>query len=309
MKIIHYNITKKFPKVEPFAACIGYFDGFHVGHMALVNTTLEIARKKGVKSAVITFDPDPWVVIKHIENPIHLTTMNDRMEIAREKGIDYWIAITFDQHLAIQPHEVFTEVLAKTPLVSLISGFDFTYGFKGQGDTTTLKQESVGKFEVLEILPITDDGIKISTTRIGQLIDEGKIADANRILGRIYAISGIVVGGRHIGRKIGFPTANLSVDAEYRIPRIGVYAGRVEVEGIWHDAMISIGKNPTVTEEKSISVEAHLFDFDRDIYKMTVKFEFHQFIRDETKFASVEDLVATIREDEVACRAYFHGSH
>ena len=119
----------------------------------------------------------------------------------------------------------------------------------------------------------------------------------------------MVVGGRHIGRKIGYPTANLAVDPEYRIPRIGVYAGRVEVEGIWYDAMISIGKNPTVTEENSISVEANLFDFDRDIYEMTVKFEFHQFIRDEIKFASIADLVATIHEDEVACRAYFHGSH
>lgn len=309
MKIIHYNITKKFPTVEPFVACIGYFDGFHVGHMALVSATLKIARNKGIKSAVITFDPDPWVVIKHIEHPIHLTTMSDRMEIAREKGIDYWIAIKFDENLAIQPHEVFTDVIARTPLVTLVSGFDFTYGHKGQGNSATLKQESAGKFDVLEILPITDNGIKISTTRIGQLIEDGKIADANRLLGRIYALSGIVVGGRHIGRKIGYPTANLAVDSEYRIPRIGVYAGRVEVEGIWYDAMISVGKNPTVTEEKSISVEANLFDFDRDIYEMTVKFEFHQFIRDEIKFASIADLVATIHEDEVACRAYFHGSH
>ncbi len=309
MKIINYNITKKFPTVEPFAACIGYFDGFHVGHMALVDTTLDIAHKKGIKSAVITFDPDPWVVIKHIEHPIHLTTMNDRIAIAQEKGIDYWIAVHFDAHLASQPHEVFTEVLAKTPLVSLVSGFDFTYGDKGKGNTETLKQEAKGHFDVIEIMPVTDQGTKISSTRISTLIDEGKIAIANQLLGRIYAISGTVVGGRRIGRKIGYPTANLAVDSEYRIPRIGVYAGRVEVEGVWFDAMISVGKNPTVTEEKSISIEANLFDFDREIYGMSVKYEFHQYIRDETKFASVEDLVATIREDEVACRAFFHGSH
>lgn len=308
MKIIKYNILKKFPKIEPYAACIGYFDGFHIGHMALVDTTLNIARSKGIKSAVITFDPDPWVVIKHIANPIHLTTMNDRMEIAREKGIDYWIAIDFDEHLATQPHETFTAFLAKTPLMSLVTGFDFTYGYKGSGNVLTLKQESQGRFEMTEILPINDEGIKISTTRIGMLIDEGRIADANRLLGRTYAISGTIVGGRHIGRKMGFPTANLAVDVEYRIPRIGVYAGRVEVAGIWYDAMISIGKNPTVTEEKSISVEAHLFDFDRDIYTQNVKFEFHQYMRDEVKFANIEDLIATIREDEVACRAYFHGN-
>ncbi|MGB7594632.1 MAG: riboflavin biosynthesis protein RibF [Erysipelotrichaceae bacterium] len=308
MKIIHYNITKKFPVIQPYAACIGYFDGFHAGHMALVDTTLEIAHKKNIKSAVITFDPDPWVVLKHIEHPVHLTTMNDRMEIAREKGIDYWIAIHFDQHLAEQPHEVFTDMLAKTPLVSLVSGFDFTYGYKGSGNSQTLKQEGQGRFDVIEILPINDDGVKISTTRIGMLIDEGKIGDANRLLGRIYAISGTIVGGRRIGRKMGFPTANLAVDSEYRIPRIGVYAGRVEVEGVWYEAMISIGKNPTVTEETNISVEAHLFDFDREIYGMSVKFEFHQYMRDEIKFANIEDLVSTIREDEVACRAYFHGN-
>jgi riboflavin kinase/FMN adenylyltransferase len=308
MQVINYNIKEKFPTIKPFAACIGYFDGFHVGHMALVDATLDIAHRKGVKSAVITFDPDPWVVLKHIEHPIHLTTMADRMEIARSKGIDYWIAITFDQHLASQPHEVFIDLLAQTPLVSLVSGFDFTYGDKGKGNVQTLKTESQGRFDVLEILPINDEGQKISTTRIATLIEEGRIADANRLLGRIYTISGMVVGGRHIGRKIGFPTANIAVEAEYRIPRVGVYAGRVEVEGVWFEAMISIGKNPTVTDEKSISVEANLFDFDREIYGMTVKFEFHQYLRDEIKFARVEDLVATIREDEVACRAYFNGS-
>ncbi len=308
MEILHYSINEEFPKIEPYAACIGYFDGFHIGHMGLVDETLDIARRKGIKSAVITFDPDPWVVLKKISHPIHLTTMQDRMIIASQKGIDYWIAIQFDETLAHLPHEVFSDKLAATPLVALVSGFDFTYGDKGSGNVATLKQEAKGRFDVIEILPITYEGQKISTTRINQLIDEGKIADANRLLGRIYTLSGIVVGGRRIGRKMGFPTANLAVDSEYRIPRIGVYAGRVEVEGVWYDAMISVGSNPTVTQERSISIEANLFDFDRDIYDQTVKFEFHQYQRDEVKFSSLEELIATIREDEVACRAYLRGN-
>lgn len=307
MEIIHYNITQPFPLTDPFVACIGYFDGFHIGHMGLVDATLANAQKKNVKSAVITFDPDPWVVLRKMANPKHLTTMQDRMIIAQEKGIDYWIAITFDEYLAHQPHEAFTKILSDMPLRTLISGFDFTYGDKGKGNVATLKSEAAGRFDVIEILPITDEGQKISTTRIGLLIDEGKIATANRLLGRPYTISGIVVGGRRIGRKIGFPTANLAVDSEYRIPRTGVYAGRVLVDETWHEAMISVGNNPTVTDEQTVSIEANLFDFDRMIYDMPVKYEFHQYLRAEVKFSSVEELIATIREDEVACRAYFHG--
>ncbi len=307
MKKIACSIEEIYTDFEPFAACIGYFDGLHLGHLELINKTIQIANDRNILSAVITFDPDPWVVLKNIPNPKHLTTMQDRINLAEEIGIDYWISIRFDRQLAdLGSSEFVQKILLKMPLQALICGFDFNYGKMGKGNITSLIDEANGAFDVIEIPEVTYENLKISSTRIFECLKNGNVELAAKLLSRPYQLKGVVVGGKQIGRKIGFPTANLQLDEEYAIPRIGVYAGKVAVDGIWHKAMISIGKNPTVSENNEITIEANILDFDQILYGKTVQFSFLSYIRDEMKFSRFEELINQIRQDEKAVRSYFN---
>jgi len=306
MKKIACSIDDIYTGFEPFAACIGYFDGLHLGHLELINKTIQTAADRKILSAVITFDPDPWVVLKNIPNPQHLTTMQDRILLAEEMGIDYWIAIHFDRQLAdLSSFEFVTKILLKMPLKALICGFDFNYGKMGKGNIASMINESAGAFDVIEIPEVTYEDSKISSTRIFECLKNGDVELAAKLLARPYQLKGVVVGGKQIGRKIGFPTANLQLDQEYAIPRIGVYAGKVSVDGSWYKAMISIGKNPTVSEDNELTIEANILDFDQILYGKTVQFSFCSYIRDEMKFSRFEDLIDQIRQDEKSVRSYF----
>jgi len=306
MKKIACSIDDIYTGFEPFAACIGYFDGLHLGHLELINKTIQTADDRKILSAVITFDPDPWVVLKNIPNPQHLTTMQDRILLAEEMGIDYWIAIHFDRQLAdLSSFEFVAEILLKMPLKALICGFDFNYGKMGKGNIASMINEAAGAFDVIEIPEVTYEDSKISSTRIFECLKNGDVELAAKLLARPYLLKGVVVGGKQIGRKIGFPTANLQLDQEYAIPRIGVYAGKVSVDGSWYKAMISIGKNPTVSEDNELTIEANILDFDQILYGKTVQFAFCSYIRDEMKFSRFEDLIDQIRQDEKSVRSYF----
>jgi len=306
MKKIACSIDDIYTDLEPFAACIGYFDGLHLGHLELINKTIQSAADRKILSAVITFDPDPWVVLKNIPNPQHLTTMQDRILLAEELGIDYWIAIHFDRQLAdLTSNEFVDKILLKMPLKALICGFDFNYGKMGKGNITSMIKEADGAFDVIEIPEVTFENSKISSTRIFECLKTGDVELATKLLARPYLLKGVVVGGKQIGRKIGFPTANLQLDQEYAIPRIGVYAGKVSVDGTWYKAMISIGKNPTVSEDNELTIEANILDFDQILYGKTVQFAFLSYIRDEMKFSRFEYLIDQIRQDEKAVRSYF----
>jgi len=165
--------------------------------------------------------------------------------------------------------------------------------------------EAAGAFDVIEIPEVTYEDSKISSTRIFECLKNGDVELAAKLLARPYLLKGVVVGGKQIGRKIGFPTANLQLDQEYAIPRIGVYAGKVSVDGSWYKAMISIGKNPTVSEDNELTIEANILDFDQILYGKTVQFAFCSYIRDEMKFSRFEDLIDQIRQDEKSVRSYF----
>ena len=285
---------------EPVVACIGYFDGFHIGHQTLFNKTIALAKHKNLKSALITFDPDPWVVLKGLHNIHHVTTLRDRKQYAQDKGFDCWITLQFDIHMSRLSPDDFLALLIRNKIAHLVCGYDFRFGDKGSGDAVYLKSQNNLPVSILEEFDYMDQ--KVSTTRIIEALREGNMALSHRLLGKHYKITGIIVHGKRIGTQIGFPTANLKVDQEYVIPRMGVYAGLVKVDGVQHPAMISIGYNPTVKDDDSVSIEGHLFDYANNLYGRELDFTFIEYLRPEMKFNSLEALIIQLKQDDINAR-------
>ncbi len=305
MKQVVLSLDYKDKIHEPIVACMGYFDGFHVGHMALIDQVKTQAAKDQAKTAMISFHPDPWVVVKNQSNVTHLTTLSDRKELAQAAGIDYWIIIQFTKELSVlSPKQFVDEMLCELPLTTLVVGFDFRFGHKGEGDASFLKA-NYQCFDTIVVNQVSDDHNKISTTRIGVAITQGDVDEAMRLLGRAYSIKGIVVHGQKKGREIGFPTANVDCSVEYLMPRSGVYIGAATIKGHTYQAMINVGHNPTFNTKNNLSIEAHLLDFDQDIYGQEIRVHFYLRVRDEMKFASIQELIDQMNEDYFTTRHFF----
>ncbi len=298
LKLSHEDLVVN----EKMAACIGYFDGFHLGHQSLFNKTLTIAKQKSLRSALISFDPDPWVILHGVPNANHLTTIEDRKILAEKLGFDVWISINFDKKMASLTPEEFINKLKSINIQELVCGFDFKFGSKGTGTIETLQDAQSDDFKIHIISEYKVDNEKVSSTRIKIALKNGNMELVKQLLGRYYQLNGIVVGGKQIGRKIGYPTANLQVNSEYVLPKMGVYAGYVTIDSLRYQAMISIGLNPTVKDDRIVSIEAHIFDFDKDIYNKNVNFVYVQYLRPELKFNSLNGLIAQLKEDEKECR-------
>lgn len=281
---------------EPIVACIGYFDGMHIGHAELVRKTLVKANQLGIKSSLITFEPDPWCVLKGMCNLPHLTSMQERIAIGEQFGLQDWIVIEFDTELASLPYLAFeSEILAKLNVQCLICGFDYHYGAKGEGSITTLKQQDFFDVEVVEAVLYKEQ--KISSTRIEKLIEAGDIADLNNLLGRPFSISGKVTSGKAFGRSYGYPTANCKLDYNYILPKNGVYIGYTFYKGKNYRSMINVGHNPSFNYTEKVSVEAFLLDFNEDMYEQEISIIFIKRLRDEMKFNSSDELVSQIDKD------------
>lgn len=283
------------PALDPSVACIGYFDGMHKGHQELLNLSLKIAKTKKLKSAVITFDPDPWSVFYPEKKLQHLFTLEDKIHFAKKKGFDCFYILEFTKAFASNPTDAFHKILANMQVQHLICGFDFRYAYKNSGNIHTLMEQSY--FDVFVVDSVNDQSIKISSSRIEPLVCQGQVLKANRLLGYIYSIQGTIVKGFQRGSKIlGIPTANLNAKIEYVQPVVGVYAGFVSVDHLLYGAMINIGNNPTF-ENKFQTIEANLFDFDQDIYGKEVRFFFFDKIRDEKKFSGAKELKEQLLQD------------
>lgn len=288
-------------KCEKMAACIGYFDGMHVGHQKLVETTIQASKAKGIKSGCITFEPDPWCVLKNMTNIPHITSMREREEIGEKAGLDYWIIFSFTKELANLPTNEFENLLKDLNVQTLICGFDFTYGEKGKGNVQTLKKQH--DFDVIQVDAVTFDGEKISSTRIEKEIQNGNMPLVSSLLGRNYVLSGHVVNGNNLGHTYGFPTANLKLHYNSILPKKGVYIGYADVMGKRYRAMMNVGHNPTFNYQENISIEAYLVDFDGVLYEEEMKLEFVEFIRDEKKFASKDELINQLKCDVKKAKA------
>lgn len=296
MRIITIGINTTLVRKIRLCACIGYFDGMHLGHQKLIERTLEMAKEKDCESALITFDPDPWVTIRNDQDVRHITTLRQRINLAVQAGIDNIIILQFTKEMAgLHPDVFLHDILGKLDLQGLVCGFDFHYGAKGAGSAQSLIDTA--PFEVAVVDAVKDDKGKISSTRISECIINGQMEEAAAMLGRYFTIEGNIIHGRSNGTSMGFPTANIDYSSEYILPKNGVYACFVNVDQKRYKAMVNAGHNPTIAYTERISLEAHLIGFSGDLYGKMVSIEFIEYIREEKKFRSRENLIMQLEQD------------
>lgn len=296
------QIDAEFPET---AVTIGKFDGVHLGHQALISDLVETAEEHGIASVVVTFDrhPDALLNPSAVRQPI--TGPIQKQFLIREAGADGLLTLPFDESLAkLSPEEFVRQVLVEALKARwVLVGQSFRFGADGAGDVETLKTlgERFG-FKVRVVAPVEVDGEIVSTTLIREYMDKGDVVRASKLLGRPHLTTGVIEHGLKIGRSIGFPTANMSRDAEGYLPLDGVYAGWLYADDERYPAALSVGINETFQAVPRL-IEAHVIDRnDIDLYDKVVSLEYVDFVRPAAKFDGVESLVAEINRDLAKCR-------
>lgn len=303
MEIIH-SLEQLHKFSVPCVVALGTFDGLHRGHLEIIGAAKEQAQKTDAKLAVFTFSNHPFACFKSDKVPPTLITSAQKQELLQRLGVDVLIDIPFDASVANLEPETFLQKLQKIGYSSLVVGSNFTYGIRGAGNVTTLAASAheLG-FELVVRSLVSDGATVISSTVIRRLIAEGNVAEANKMLGRCYSLTGIVAHGNERGRILGFPTANIELkDSKQAVPCGGVYAVRALVNGRRYQGMANIGKNPTFNDVESVRLETHIFDFHQDIYDQQITVEFVERLRGEVKFTSVEELKLQLAADAAQCR-------
>lgn len=282
------------------AITVGNFDGFHRGHRAILNNLTEIAEKRGLEPLLVTFDPHPRTVIRPDLDLKMILTPEEEIQTLSEVFSGDFLVLTFDENMRQLSADSFVrEVLISTLGMSvLVSGENNTLGKDRQGDVEFLKAHAaeVG-YEFVVTPKVESDGRAVSSSLIRELISKGDISGANRALCRPYRLSGEVIRGLGLGKKLGYPTANLAVDPRKILPGEGVYATRVFVGAERFGGMLFVGKNH-MDPQGSCSVEANILDFDRDIYGEVITYEPVAFVRGNKKFNSQQALISQIEKDK-----------
>lgn len=283
------------------AVALGNFDGIHIGHQYLLKSNIEKAKEKNLKPSVLFFKNHTKTILKKDENfKIDiLTSFEEKIQLLKELGIEIVYVMDFNERIMKLSPELFVKnILLERLNAKLVTvGFDYRFGYKAQGDSNYLKE--LGKangFVVNVIDPVYVEGEIVSSTIIRNLIINGYIEKANKLLGRNYCLIGTVIKGRSRGRKLGFPTANIRLNDRYVIPKTGVYKTFTYVDNSKFLSLTNIGYNPTFNE-KNLKIETYILDFDEDIYDSIIKIEFMEFIRDDIKFNSVEELKNQMHKD------------
>lgn len=283
---------------------LGNFDGFHLGHQAVVGRAIARAFHERRPVIVATFDPHPVSFFKPDVPPFRLTTLDQREALFAHAGADAMLVFEFNAALASMDAEEFVaEVLGKqVGAAGVVTGDDFTFGKGRSGDVALLQSIGEQHGVVAEaVAQVVVDGERVSSGRIRDALIAGDIGTATHLLSRDYAIEGVVQNGDNRGRELGYPTANVDL-ADYQRPRYGVYAVRVTLEDrSERPGVASLGVRPTFDPPREL-LEAHLFGFDGDLYGQRIAVALHGFIREEQKFDSAETLVAEMRRDEAAAR-------
>ncbi len=282
---------------EKVALAMGAFDGIHKGHQLIIRKMMEEAKKRGLMSAVYTFNNVPKSLV-HPDEAIHILKARDKYELLKDMGVDIVYMHDFDDRLMTTSREDFIENLYQYFNIKLIVvGKDFKFGYKAGGNVDWLeeKKEHYG-YELIASDFYSVMGEKVSSTNIRHLLRTGNCEEASKLLGRNHFVKGRVIDGRKMGRKIGFPTANVQVYAEMAIISNGVYYTKTKVGDTFYDSVTNIGNVPSFYGAP-FSVETYILDFNEDIYGMDIKVEFIKKLRDEVKFDSTSDLVKQIDKD------------
>jgi len=304
MKVYH-GITH-FKRLSTAVVTSGTFDGVHIGHQKILSRLREVSRQHGGQSVVITFWPHPRLVVSPDSQDLKLlSTIEEKIEMLDRMKVDHLLIIPFTKEFSLLTSEQFiTRILVeKIGTKRLVMGHDHRFGRNREGSFEHLRTHAAQYgFEVEEIPRQDIEDIGVSSTRIRNALLEGNLAVSNEYLGRPYTLKGKVVKGQQLGRTIGYPTANIRVPEPYKlIPADGVYAVRATYGGNLYQGMLNIGVRPTV-DGLTRTIEVHLFDFDQDLYGQELTIHFEARIRQEQKFAGMEELKRQLSKDKEDAR-------
>lgn len=305
MKIIQ-SITA-FNSSEKTIVTIGTFDGIHIGHQKILKNLIRTANNEGKKSVLLTFFPHPRMVLQKENKILLLNTIKEKSGLLEKMGLDYLIIHPFSREFSrLTALDFVRDILVnKLNTSRLIIGYDHHFGKNREGNIHQLKEYSLLYDFKVEEIPAQDiDDVSVSSTKIRTALKDGNLKTANNYLGYHYMLNGTVVSGKKLGGTIGFPTANIEIKEPYKlIPKTGVYIIRTYINTILYTGMMNIGFNPTVLG-KHQTIEAHLFDFNEDLYGKEITIEFIYFLREEHKFESVEELVIQLNIDKENAISY-----
>jgi riboflavin kinase/FMN adenylyltransferase len=278
------------------------FDGVHLGHLSIIRQLNEIAEKEHLESAILSFWPHPRKFLNPDDDVKMLNTLEEKLELLDKSGIQNIFLKTFDEQFRNLSGADFCEkiLVEKLNVKHIIIGYDHTFGKNKSGDFNLLKALSgdLG-FKVDQLEAVKSNQLNISSTKIRQALSEGKIKEANQMLGYHYPLTGKVIHGKKLGRTIGYPTANIEVPVNKLLPKNGAYIVEVFVDQQFYKGMLSIGTNPTIDDKnQSLHTEVYILDFDQDIYGKEITVKFRDFLHDEIQFEGLEKLKARLDEDK-----------
>lgn len=301
-----YHHISEITNLKNAIVTIGTFDGVHLGHQKIIKRLLEIKQQQGGEVLLFTFSPHPRKVLFPEQTDLRLiTTTQEKCDLLQQFGIDHVLVFPFTKAFS-QMHatDYVKDIIVKgLKTKTLVIGYDHRFGSSREGNIEMLKMLSVENNFTVEEIPVEEiNTLNISSSRIRKAIEEGDIETANTYLGYSFFITGEVVKGKQLGRTIGYPTANIKIhDADKLIPKIGVYAVRASIAGQKYKGMLNIGTNPTTDTDTALKIEVNIFDFDKELYGETIKLEFVKRIRNEQKFANLDELKHQLANDKIAC--------
>ena len=301
MKI--YKSIQDIPKINKPIVTIGTFDGVHLGHRKIINRLQRVKQETGGETFIFTFDPHPRQVLFPEQTDLKLLTLtNEKLELLEKAGVDHVLVYPFTKAFSKQSaHSYIKDILVDAIGVKqLIIGYDHHFGNNREGNITTLKKYACEYDFVVEEIPVHEiDDSNVSSSKIRKALEDGDLKTANAYLGYNYFVTGIVVDGKKLGRTIGYPTANIFIENQAKlIPKIGVYAATANIDGVMHKGMMSIGYNPTTDSDNKIKIELHIFNFDANIYGCNLTVQIKARLRNEEKFASLDELKKQLHADK-----------
>ena len=300
MKVI--STIENYHATQPCSLTIGTFDGVHVGHQQIIHRLVDTARKNDLQALVLTFFPHPRMVIQNDANIKLINTIDEKAKQLEQLGVDHLVVKEFTKSFSrLTALEYVRDILVnKLKVKHIIVGYDHHFGRNRTANINELKEfGAFYDFEVTEIEPQEVDDVAVSSTKIRSAILKGNIPTANKFLGYNFMLTGTVIKGKGLGKTLEFPTANIQIEAAYKlIPKHGVYVVKSQIKGVEVFGMMNIGKNPTVSEGNQTKIEVHFFDFSANLYGAVLKIELLDHLRSEIKFPNIEALKLQLEKDK-----------
>lgn len=276
------------------ALTVGSFDGVHLGHLDVIQHTVRAARSAGAEPALITFEPHPRCVLDPANCPQSITTLHEKLALIEAAGIAHAIVLRFDRELAsLSPQEFIERLSGAMDIRRWVIGFDFAFGRGRTGSAEWLRAHG---HQVEVVPPFLSEGHELHSSEVRRLVTTGEVETANRLLGREYAMGGPVEAGERVGRRLGFPTANIGIEPNKLVPALGAYAGRATAPEGEFMAALSVGYRPTFGGTQ-LRVEAFLLDFEGDLYQQRLELRFVRYLHPDIKFPSPAELVLQLKKD------------